>query len=119
MSQRAEMEAVLEAILFAAPDPVSPDKLLELFPKEGSEAVEEALASVRARYVEEPHRGIIAEAGGRRRSGSSPARRCTGASAQVLRGLRPQPSLDGRILGDPGHRRLSPAGHRAGDPGAS
>ena len=61
MSQRAEMEAVFEAILFAAPDPVSPDKLLELFPKEGAEAVEEVLTTVRARYVEEPHRGVVFE----------------------------------------------------------
>lgn len=61
MSGRAEMEAVLEAILFAAPEPVSLDKLFELFPKAGAEAVEEALATVRERYREEPNRGIIFE----------------------------------------------------------
>lgn len=61
MSRRDEIEAVLEAILFAAPEPVSPDKLLELFPKDGAEAMEQALAAVRERYREAPNRGILFE----------------------------------------------------------
>jgi segregation and condensation protein B len=61
MSRRTEIEAVLEAILFAAPEPVTVDRLLELFPKDGREGVEEALAAVGERYREEPHRGILFE----------------------------------------------------------
>ena len=61
MSRRDEIEAVVEAILFAAPEPLATDRLLELFPKDAPEAVEEALAAVGERYREEPHRGIVFE----------------------------------------------------------
>ena len=68
MSRRAEVEAVIEAILFAAADPVAPDRLFELLAQDGREMVEEALAAVRERYREEPGRGIVFEevAGGAR-----------------------------------------------------
>ncbi len=61
MSRRSEIEAVLEAILFAAPEPVASDRMLELFPQDRPDLVEEALAAVRERYREEPHRGIVFE----------------------------------------------------------
>lgn len=61
MTRRAEIEAVLEAILFAAAEPVAPDRLPELFPQDTAEEVEEALAAVAERYREEPHRGILFE----------------------------------------------------------
>jgi segregation and condensation protein B len=55
------VEAVLEAILFAAPEPVTPDKLFELFPERERAMVEEALEEVRERYREEPRRGVVVE----------------------------------------------------------
>ncbi len=61
MSRKAEIEAVLEAILFASPEPVGPDKLVELFGEKEAAAVEEALAAVAQRYREEPHRGVVFE----------------------------------------------------------
>ena len=61
MSRGVEIEAVLEAILFAAPEPVTPDRLLELFPQDGRQMVEEALTAVSERYREEPHRGVVFE----------------------------------------------------------
>ena len=61
MSRPAEVEAVLEAILFAAPDPVPLEKLRELFAEGEHRMVDEALETVRSRYREEPHRGVIVE----------------------------------------------------------
>jgi segregation and condensation protein B len=55
------MEAVIEAVLFAAPEPVSADRLAELFPKADGKVVAEALAAVRDRYGEAPDRGILFE----------------------------------------------------------
>lgn len=68
MSRREEIEAVVEAILFAASDPVAFDRLVELFPEDNAERVESALAAVRQRYTDEPHRGVVFEevAGGAR-----------------------------------------------------
>jgi len=62
------MEAVLEAVLFVASEPVREEKLLELFPESEREAAGEALASVLARYGGGEDRGIMAEkvAGGHR-----------------------------------------------------
>ena len=61
MSRRAEIEAVLEAILFAAPEPVAVDRLAELFSDGERKQVEEALAAVRERYREAPDRGVLFE----------------------------------------------------------
>ena len=61
MSRREEIEAVVEAVLFAAPDPVTPERLLELFPKDGRETVQAALGAVGERYRESPDRGVIFE----------------------------------------------------------
>jgi segregation and condensation protein B len=61
MSRRAEIEAVVEAILFAAPEPVALERLVELFPQDNAARVESALAAVRERYREEPHRGVVFE----------------------------------------------------------
>ena len=68
MSRRAEIEAVVEAILFAASEPVAFDRLVELFPQDNAERVESALAAVRERYDDGPHRGVVFEqvAGGAR-----------------------------------------------------
>ena len=61
MSRTHEIEAVLEAILFAAPEPVAPDRLFELFSEDAREEVETALEAVAERYREEPHRGVLFE----------------------------------------------------------
>ncbi len=61
MSRRAEIEAVVEAILFAAPEPVAFDRLVELFPQDNAARVKSALGVVRERYAEEPNRGVVFE----------------------------------------------------------
>lgn len=63
MTDRAEMEAALEAILFVAGEPVSRERLLGLFAEEDAPARQEAAAAldaVLARYSE-PGRGIMAD----------------------------------------------------------
>jgi segregation and condensation protein B len=61
MTEREEMEAALEAILFVSSQPVPRTKLLDLFdPLERPEA-EQAIESVLARYGAEPARGVMAE----------------------------------------------------------
>lgn len=68
MISRADLEAALEAVLFAAAQPVPVERLTGLF--EGVEAAEfdAALAALRARYQPEPGRGLFIEevAGGLR-----------------------------------------------------
>ena len=61
MSRRAEIEAVVEAILFASPEPVALARLLELFPKDNEARLKSALAAVQERYAEEPNRGVLFE----------------------------------------------------------
>lgn len=67
-TDRAEMEAVLEAILFVASEPVSRGRLMELFAEGEREEAAEALETVLARYGAEPARGVMGEevAGGLR-----------------------------------------------------
>src|ERR1700760_1003886 len=50
MTERSEMEAALEAILFVSSEPVPRTKLLELFDEEEREQAAEALEAVVARY---------------------------------------------------------------------
>ena len=50
MTDRAEMEAVFEALLFASPNPQPEAKLLEVFPKKDGELAGEALGAVLDRY---------------------------------------------------------------------
>jgi segregation and condensation protein B len=65
---RSEMEAVLEAVLFVAPDPLPRERLLELFEREDREEAEAALAAVLARYRGDEGHGMMVEevAGGLR-----------------------------------------------------
>ncbi|HKI04591.1 MAG TPA: SMC-Scp complex subunit ScpB [Thermoanaerobaculia bacterium] len=60
MTERNEMEAVLEAILFVSSEPVPRTKLMELFEEEERELAAEALEAVLARYVGDD-RGILVE----------------------------------------------------------
>ena len=50
MTDRAEMEAVIEAVLFVASEPVPRSRLLELFDEDEREEAAAALAAVLARY---------------------------------------------------------------------
>src|SRR5436305_6186830 len=71
MTERSEMEAALEAILFVSSEPVPRTKLLELFEEEEREQAAEALEAVLARYsAGEEGRGVLVEdvAGGVRRA---------------------------------------------------
>ncbi|HEV2854874.1 MAG TPA: SMC-Scp complex subunit ScpB [Thermoanaerobaculia bacterium] len=61
MTERGEMEAALEAILFVSSEPVPRAKLLELFDEEEREQAVEALESVLARYSGEEGRGVLVE----------------------------------------------------------
>lgn len=68
MTDRPEMEAVLEAILFVASEPLERDKLLEVFSEREGEEGGAALDAVLERYRREPERGVVIEdvAGGLR-----------------------------------------------------
>lgn len=58
---REEMEAAIEAVLFAASDPVPRGRLLEMFEEEERELAGEALDVVLARYAPDASRGVMAE----------------------------------------------------------
>ncbi len=61
MTPRPEMEAALEAVLFASADPVPRTRLCEMFePEERAEAAA-ALDAVLARYAPDEGRGVMAE----------------------------------------------------------
>jgi segregation and condensation protein B len=62
MITRAEMEAVLEAILFVATEPVPRQRLLEVFEESAREEAARALEEVLARYEPSEGRGVQVEA---------------------------------------------------------
>lgn len=68
MIERAEMEAVVEAILFVSNDPVSKDRLLEVFSAGERERAAEAVDAVIDRYRGGAHPGLMIDqvAGGLR-----------------------------------------------------
>jgi segregation and condensation protein B len=68
MSERRELEAAMEAILFVTGEPVAVDRLLAVFDDDEREAAGEALAALRERYRPEAGRGVFLEevAGGLR-----------------------------------------------------
>lgn len=61
MTERSDMEAALEAILFVSSEPVPRTRLLELFPEEERAEAEAALEAVLARYTGEEGRGVLVE----------------------------------------------------------
>ena len=70
---RAEMEAAIEAILFVAPEPLSRERLLELFDEGEREEAAQALAAVLERHAGGEGRGImVEEVGGGLRLASRP-----------------------------------------------
>jgi segregation and condensation protein B len=68
VTERAEIEAAIEAMLFVTSEPLQRDKLLEVFTERDRQAAGEALDAVLARYAPAPERGVFAEhvAGGLR-----------------------------------------------------
>jgi segregation and condensation protein B len=61
MTERSEMEAALEAILFVSSEPVPRTRLLELFDEGEREQAAEALEAVLARYAGDEGRGVLVE----------------------------------------------------------
>ncbi len=61
MSDPQEMEAVVEAILFASAEPTPRRKILEMFGERRRKAAGEAIDRVLERYRPAPERGIFAE----------------------------------------------------------
>lgn len=61
MTQRLEMEAALEAVLFVSSEPVKREKLLEVFAEGERQRAVEALESVLERYRQQTDRGIAVE----------------------------------------------------------
>src|SRR6185295_5535305 len=64
MTERSEMEAALEAILFVSSAPVPRSKLLELFDEAEREEAAEALEAVLARYVGDSRGVMVEDVGG-------------------------------------------------------
>ncbi len=64
MTERSEMEAALEAILFVSSAPVPRSKLLELFDEGEREQAAEALEAVLARYAGEGRGVMVEDVGG-------------------------------------------------------
>ena len=64
MSDRQEMEAALEAILFVSGEPVPRRRLVEIFDEEDRERADEALDAVLARYAGEGRGIMVDEAAG-------------------------------------------------------
>jgi segregation and condensation protein B len=61
MSERGEMEAAIEAILFVSSEPVPRARLIELFEDDEREAAAAALAAVLERYAGGEARGVMVE----------------------------------------------------------
>lgn len=74
MSERPEMEAAIEAILFVSSEPVPRSRLLELFEEDEREQAAAALAAVLARYGGGQGRGGDEERGGGEEPGGGEGR---------------------------------------------
>ncbi len=61
MTERAEMEATIEAILFVSSEPVPRTRLIELFDEDEREQAAAALAAVLERYAGGEARGVMVE----------------------------------------------------------
>jgi segregation and condensation protein B len=61
MTERGEMEAAIEAILFVASEPVPRTRLVELFDEDEREQAAAALAAVLERYAGGEARGVMVE----------------------------------------------------------
>ncbi len=61
LTDRVEMEAAIEAVLFVSSEPVPREKLLALFDEDEREEAIAALDAVFTRYSSSPERGLMAE----------------------------------------------------------
>ena len=61
MTDRAELEAAIEAVLFVASEPLPRAKVLEIFNESDQAEAGLALDAVLARYGDAPDRGVFAE----------------------------------------------------------
>jgi segregation and condensation protein B len=61
MTERSDMEAAIEAILFVSSEPVPRTKLLEMFDEDERAEAAEALEAVLARYADGESRGVMVE----------------------------------------------------------
>ena len=61
MSERGEMEAAIEAVLFVSSEPVPRARLIELFEEDERETAAAALAAVLERYAAGEARGVMVE----------------------------------------------------------
>lgn len=61
MTERSDMEAAIEAVLFVSSEPVPRTRLLEMFDEEERTEATEALEAVLARYQAGEGRGVMAE----------------------------------------------------------
>ncbi len=61
MTERGEMEAAIEAILFVSSEPVPRNRLIELFDEDEREQAAAALAAVLERYARGEARGVMVE----------------------------------------------------------
>jgi len=61
MTERTDMEAAIEAVLFVSSEPVPRTRLLEMFDEEERDQASEALDAVLARYQPTEGRGVMAE----------------------------------------------------------
>jgi segregation and condensation protein B len=59
-----EMQAIMEAIIYVADDPVKPEQLKEVFPGETSETIEQALNSLAETFNARPGGMLIREVAG-------------------------------------------------------
>ena len=60
----AELKAIVEALIFASPDPVTPKTLYKLLSNETKDAVSEAINELKSEYLNRPGLAIVEVAGG-------------------------------------------------------
>src|SRR5262245_61118147 len=61
MTERSEMEAVIEAVLFVSSEPVPRAKLIELFAEEDGPAAAEGREAVVGRFADPEGRGVMVD----------------------------------------------------------
>jgi segregation and condensation protein B len=60
----AELKAIVEALIFASPDPITPKTLYKLLANESKDAVSTAINELKAEYLNRPGLAIVEVAGG-------------------------------------------------------
>ena len=60
----AELKAIVEALIFASPDPITPKTLYKLLANESKDAVSAAINELKADYLNRPGLAMVEVAGG-------------------------------------------------------